>query len=158
MADAKYAVTSGRCKSKIKLGWWDYLQQDEYFVGSTIDTNNYCLPNPLDYRDQEDRVGHCHLHVIPRGMDWAVPAPQTPLQCGTFQRIILIIPLFAKEGKNWHRRTSQVHSYYASCYSLRYLQKKWEIGKDVGVWYIPMRHIKLELWGDLACYHESNAG
>jgi hypothetical protein len=47
-------------------------------MGFTTYTNNYCLTNPLDDRDQEDRVGHCHLQVIPRGMDWAVPPPKPP--------------------------------------------------------------------------------
>ena len=35
-------------------------------MGFGIDTNNYCLTNPLAGRDVEDRVGHCHLRVIPR--------------------------------------------------------------------------------------------
>jgi hypothetical protein len=44
-------------------------------VGFTIDdTNNYYLTNPLDDRDQEDRVGL--LGVIPRSTDWAVPPPE----------------------------------------------------------------------------------
>jgi hypothetical protein len=46
-------------------------------------------------------------------------------------------------------RRSLVHfnlSWYSSCY----LRKKRKIGEDVGVWYIPMRHVKLELWGDFA--------
>jgi hypothetical protein len=41
-----------------------------------------CVTNPLDGRDVpvlslslEDRVGHCHLRVIPRDMDWAVRPP-----------------------------------------------------------------------------------
>jgi hypothetical protein len=47
-------------------------------MGFTIDTNNYCLANPLvDDRDQEDHVAWplSYLRVIPRGMDWAVPPP-----------------------------------------------------------------------------------
>jgi hypothetical protein len=84
-------------------------------VGFRIDTNKDCLTNLLDGRDVEDRVGHCHLRVIPCNMDWAVPPPEPPLKesgTGTFQRLVLFLALFAKKGK---------------------------IGEDVRVWYIPIR-------------------
>jgi hypothetical protein len=70
MADAKYAVSSGGCKSKIKY---------ESFVGFRIDTNKDCLTNSLDGRDVEDRFGHCHLRVISCDMDRAVRPPDPPL-------------------------------------------------------------------------------
>jgi hypothetical protein len=88
-------------------------------VGVRIDINKDCLTNPLDGTDVEERVGHCHLRVIPRDMDWAVPPPEPPCR-------------------------NLVH-FYISCYSSRYLQEKGKFGKDVGVWYIPTRHVKLEL-------------
>ncbi len=95
--------------------------------------------------EQEDRVGHRFHRGIPCGMDWDFPTGNPPSQeSGTFLRLVLILALFAKEEKNWIRRRGLVHSYVSS-YSSRYSQKKRNIGQDVGVWYIPTRHVKLEL-------------
>jgi hypothetical protein len=71
-------------------------------MGFRIDTNTYCLTNPLD-----DRA---------RGPCW---------------------PLFS--------------SCYSSRYGLGSSSSKRKIGEDVGVWYIPSTHVKLDL-REFACF------
>ena len=86
-----------------------------------MDTKKYCLANPLDDREIKRTVLAIVISVL---------------------FLAVWIGLFLLRNPPPPR--SLVH-FNVSCYSSRYLRKKRKIGEDVGVWYIPTRHVKLEL-------------